>query len=65
MNTLAAVDLVLALLTRAQAISALVAQAQAANRDLNDAEWAQIITDADASRAALVAAIEKAKSEGR
>jgi hypothetical protein len=64
MNTLVAVDLVLALLMRAQAISALVAQAQAAGRDLSDAEWTQILADADQSRAALVAAIEKAKAEG-
>ena len=65
MNTLAAVDLVLALLTRVQAISSIIAQAQAEKRDITQAELDQIVADDDKARVDLVAAIEKAKSEGR
>lgn len=65
MGTLAAVDLVLALLTRAQAISSIIAQAQAENRDITQAELDQIVADDDKARTDLVAAIEKAKAEGR
>lgn len=65
MPALAAIDLILALLTRASAISALVAQAQAEKRDLTEAEMNQIIAEDDKARAGLVAAIEKAKAEGR
>jgi hypothetical protein len=65
MPALAAIDLILALLTRASAISAIVAQAQAEKRDLTEAEMNQIISDDDKARTDLVAAIEKAKAEGR
>jgi hypothetical protein len=65
MGTLAAVDLVLALLVRAQAISSIIAQAQAENRDITQAELDRIVSDDDKARTDLVAAIEKAKSEGR
>lgn len=65
MGTLAAIDLILALITRAQAISSLVAQAQAEKRELTRAEWDQIISEDDKARADLAAAIEKARAEGR
>lgn len=65
MGTLAAVDLVLALLTRAAAISSIITQAQAEKRDITQAELDQIVSDDDKARTDLVAAIEKAKAEGR
>ena len=64
-GALAAIDLILALITRAQAISTLVAQAQAEGRDLNQADWDKITADSDKARDDLVAAIEKARIEGR
>ena len=64
-GALAAIDLILALITRAQAISTLVAQAQAEGRDLNQADWDKITADSDKARDDLVAAIEKARLEGR
>ena len=64
-GALAAIDLILALITRAQAISTLVAQAQAEGRDLNKADWDKITADSDKARDDLVAAIEKARIEGR
>ena len=65
MNVLAAIDLVLALITRSQAISSVIANAQSEGRDLTQAEWDQILKDDDSARAELLAAIEKARSEGR
>ena len=65
MKTLAAIDLVMALLIRAQQVSALVAHAQAEGRDLSPEEWAQIISANDDARAVLAAAIAKAEAEGR
>lgn len=65
MNALAAIDLVLALLLRAQQISALIAQAQAESRDLTAEEWAQIVEEDSKARDALAAAIAKAQAEGR
>lgn len=64
MNTqgiLAAIDLTLALLSRAAAVSSLVARAQAENRDLLLEEWKAITDDDDRARADLAAAIAKAK----
>jgi len=58
---LAAIDLTLALLNRAAAISSLVARAQSEGRDLLPEEWAAIQGDDDKARADLVAAITKAK----
>jgi hypothetical protein len=65
MGTLAAIDMVLALLTRAQQISALVNKAQAEGRDLTAEEWAEITQADDKARSDLALAIEKAKAEGR
>ena len=65
MQVLAAIDLLLALLDRAAAISAKIAAAQAEGRPLSDAEWAAIVADDDEARLDLVAAIAKAKAEGR
>jgi hypothetical protein len=56
-----AIELALQLLARSQQISSLVAQAQASNRDLTAEEWDAITGQADEARAALVAAIAKAK----
>ena len=65
MGTLAAIDMVLALLARAQQISALVNKAQAEGRDLSLEEWAEITQADDKARSDLALAIEKAKAEGR
>jgi hypothetical protein len=54
-----AIELALQLLTRSQQISSLVAQAQAAGRDLSSEEWEAITQQADDARAALVIAIAK------
>ena len=52
-------------LGNAQKVSAMVAKAQADGKDtLDPAEWAALFTDDDNARAALVAAIEKAKAAG-
>jgi hypothetical protein len=57
-----AIELALQLLTRSQQISTVVAAAQAAGRDhLTPEEWSAITSQADDARAALVAAIAKAK----
>ncbi len=56
-----AIELALQLLTRSQQISTVVAAAQAAGRDLTPEEWEAITGQADEARAALVAAIAKAK----
>ena len=65
-TVLAAIDLTLALITRAARISTLVAQAQAANRtELNQEEWDAINTDDGTQRQRLVDGIAKAKTEGR
>jgi ABC-type transporter Mla MlaB component len=62
----AAITLVLALLDRAAAISALIQSAQAAGRTaLTTAEWQTITAADDAAMAALKAAIAKAQAEGR
>jgi hypothetical protein len=62
----AAITLVLALLDRAAAISALIQSAQAAGRTaLTPAEWQTITAADDAAMAALKAAIAKAQAEGR
>ncbi|HZR02656.1 MAG TPA: hypothetical protein VFA81_05745 [Burkholderiales bacterium] len=60
-GVLAAIDLTLALLNRATAISSLVARAQSESRDLLPEEWAAIQSDDDRAREELVAAIAKAK----
>lgn len=60
-----ALELAIQLLVQSQRISTLVASAQAAGRDITDEEWRGITTDADASRQALVRAIENAQAAGR
>ena len=62
MGVTEAVTLLLALLDRAAAISALIAKAQAEGRpNLTPDEWKQITDSDDAARAELVAAIAAAK----
>lgn len=56
-----AIELALQLLARSQQISSLVAQAQAGGRDLTQEEWDAITGQADEARAALAAAIARAK----
>jgi hypothetical protein len=60
MKTAAAVDLIIALLSRAHEISMLLAAARAEGREeLNDSEMASIVATNDLARSELVAAIEK------
>ena len=61
MNAATAVTLLVELLKQATAISTLVRQAQAENRDLTTAELAAVAERDDEARAALVAAIAAAK----
>lgn len=65
MGIVAAIDLVIALLARASAISALVAKAQGENRPLSEDEWDSIVEEDDEARSELVEAIAKARDEGR
>ena len=62
MGVAEAITLLLALLERGAAISALIAKAQAEGRpNLTAEEWKQIVDADDAARADLVAAIDAAK----
>jgi hypothetical protein len=64
-TVLSAIDLALALMTRAAQISTLVAQAQADGRTLlTTQEWDAINADDDAERQRLVDEIAKAKGGG-
>ena len=65
MKTLAATELLIALLSQAFRISQLLQAAQSGQRDLTDPEWNDIVGDNDAARARLEAAIQKAREEGR
>lgn len=56
-----ALELLVQLMVQSQKISVLVQQAQSENRDLTDEEFEAIATDANASRLALVNAIQTAK----
>ncbi len=56
-----AIQLVLALVNQAGAISAVIQKAQAENRDLTPEELAGMVSADDSARAALVAAITAAK----
>jgi len=60
-----AITLLLGLLDRAASWGAIIAKAQAEGRPLTDAEVDTFVDADDASKAALEAAIAKAKSEGR
>lgn len=57
--------LLLGLLDRAVAWGAVVAKAQAEGRDITAAELDTLAAEDDAAKAALDAAIAKAKAEGR
>lgn len=61
----AGIGLLLQLIEQAARVSAVIRQAQAANRDLTSAELAQLAAENDVARAALVEAIARAKAEGR
>lgn len=66
MNTVAAIDLVLALITRLHRVSQMLATARAAGQEsLTDEQLDQLIAEDDAARDELRAAIARAKSEGR
>lgn len=60
-----ALEVLIQLTLQAQKISVLIQQATAESRDLTNEEFEAIATDANASRAALIQAIAKAKGEGR
>lgn len=59
------VTLLLGLLDRASAVGALIAKARAENRDVTPEELDALVAADNTARSALVAEIEKAKSEGR
>lgn len=60
------IGLVLQLVEQAARVSGVIRQAQSEGREeLTSAEMAQIVAENDATRVALVAAIDKAKAEGR
>ncbi len=62
MKTLAALDLLVALLARAQGVSQLIQRAQAEGRDaLTQAEFGQLVAADDAARARLEKAIQQAQ----
>ena len=60
-NTLLAVDLMIGLIDRAVAYSAVIQKARAENRDVTSAELDQLAAQDDVAREELRAAIEKAK----
>lgn len=65
MNADLALSLVIALITHASEVSALITAAKAENRDITDAEL-QSVFDKDAlARANLVIAIAKARAAGK
>lgn len=61
MNAELLITLLLGLVDRAAAISALLSQAKAQNRDITDAEIRALMQDDDVARSALVTAIAKAR----
>jgi hypothetical protein len=62
----AAVDLLVALLTNAQAISQIIQEAQASGATtLTAAQWATITGNDDSAEAELTAAIAAAKAQGK
>ena len=61
MNT-AAITLLLGLIDRAAAVGAVINQARAEGRDVNEAELAQAFADDDAARERLKDAIAKARA---
>lgn len=65
MNAAQAISLLIELLKQASAISALVKQAQDANRDITIDELKALMERDDVARARLILAIDAAKAEGR
>jgi len=63
-NAAILINLLLGLLDRASTIGALFAKAQSEGRDITDAELDALVADDDAARAALDAAIAKARAGG-
>lgn len=62
----AAISLLIALLNQSRQISAMIATARAEGREeFTPEEWASILDRDDAARALQVAALAKAKAEGR
>jgi hypothetical protein len=61
-NTALAVDLILGLIDRANAIGGLIGKAQAEGRDITDAELDALAAGDDAAKIALAAAIAKARA---
>lgn len=64
-TAVAGIGLLLQLIEQAARVSAVIRQAQAEGRDLTSAELASVVAENDVARAALVDAIERAKTEGR
>ena len=62
MNAALAINLLLALLDRAQAIGALLSKAKAEGRDITSEELDQLAASDDAARAILQAEIAKARN---
>lgn len=64
-STLAALELLAALLDHAARLSLILREAQAEGRDLSEAEWTGILTENAEAMARLEAEIARARSEGR
>jgi hypothetical protein len=65
MGSLAAINLVLALLAEGGPVSALIDKARAEGRQISKTEWDALFANDDAAMSDLDAAIAKAKAEGR
>lgn len=61
MNTAAAIELLVALLTQAARISVMLNLAKAEARDITNEEWRELLNENDAARARLIEAIAKAR----
>lgn len=61
----AGIGLLLQLIEQAARVSVVIRQAQSEGRDLTAAELASVVAENDVARAALIAAIDKARAEGR
>lgn len=61
----AGIGLLLQLIEQAARVSVVIRQAQAEGRDLTAAELASVVAENDVARAALIAAIDRARAEGR
>ena len=65
MDPITAITLLTQLLTQATALGNLIRAAQAQGRDITPAEFDALAAGDDSARAALDAAIARAKAEGR